>query len=387
MNLIIPTVGQEAGPQYALDVNNSLTLLDQHDHSPGKGVQITPAGMDINASLSFNNNPLLSLSYLSFQAGASASTAVQSVSSAPVSGINELFYTDSNGTQTQITANGIVNATAAAIPGESYDAGTFIWVQTQSSLPTRPANFDIGSVTIRPNVDGTTNGVVLGPPNAISSQYNIQLPQVPGATGIMQLDTSGNMLASLVPDNSTIVIASQVLKVGNKGITNAQIADQTITNNQLADVVISSGGHPGVGVVSTTSGTLTQILAAPLNPWATSINNSLSDGTRPIVIHIQAVPNGLNAFVQILNGGSSSAVGVLQVRMLNSSASVVATWEYQYEISASGTSSVAQQTPLNLTNVFFPNGTIDTYTVQVYMAITTGSSISVNNAEIIAYEL
>ena len=162
MNLLVPTVGTEAGPQYAQDINNSLNLIDGHNHSPGFGVQITPAGMNINTALSFQNNPGTSMGYVGLTAQASASTADQSLSSALTSSIYELWYTDSNGTATQITSNGSINATAASIPGQSYSAGTFIWVQGSGS--TTPANFDIGSIILRPNTPNTTNGVTLGPP-------------------------------------------------------------------------------------------------------------------------------------------------------------------------------------------------------------------------------
>jgi hypothetical protein len=206
MQLVVPTVGSEPGPQYASDVNTSLALIDQHDHSPGRGVAITPSGININQNLNFHDFAAISLSYLSLVAGASATTTVQAISSAPTAGINELWYTDSNGTSTQITSNGVVNATAAAIPGESYNAGTFIWTQTQSSLPTTPANFDIGSIVLRPNTAGTTNGITLTPPSGISSAYQISLPNLPGSTSFMAISSSG-------------VISTPVTSAGTNGQT------------------------------------------------------------------------------------------------------------------------------------------------------------------------
>lgn len=207
MNLPIPVVGQEAGPQYAIDVNNCFTLVDGHDHSPGRGVPITPAGMNINANLNFNDNAAINLNYTAFLPGASPSSAFESLSSAPVSSINELFYTDNNGTVTQITANGVVNAVAAAIPGESYAAGTFIWTQTQSSLPTTPANFDIGSIVLRPNSANTAFGVTLAPPGGISSAYTITLPLIPSSPQVLLLDTSGT-ITPVAPGTSGQVLTS-----------------------------------------------------------------------------------------------------------------------------------------------------------------------------------
>ena len=63
MNLIVPipstgvTGTGDVGPGYAQNISNDLlTTIDTHDHSSGKGVQVTPAGLNINADLSFNNN-------------------------------------------------------------------------------------------------------------------------------------------------------------------------------------------------------------------------------------------------------------------------------------------------------------------------------------------
>jgi len=49
MNLPIPGVGQTLGPTWATDLNNSLTLVDQHNHTAGYGVPIPPAGLKVFA--------------------------------------------------------------------------------------------------------------------------------------------------------------------------------------------------------------------------------------------------------------------------------------------------------------------------------------------------
>lgn len=225
MGLSIPAVGQEPGPQYAFDVNSSLNLIDSHDHSPGRGIQITPAGMNINAVLDFQGNPAINLEYTAYAAQPSPATTLQSVSVSGASSINELFYTDSNGLSTQITKNGSVNSIASSIPGESYVAGTFVWTQTQSALPTTPANFDIGSIVLRPISAGTTNGVILGPPTGISSEYNINLPLIPVSPMFVTLDTGGNLgTAGSIP----------ATQIANASILGTQIANSTITASNLA---------------------------------------------------------------------------------------------------------------------------------------------------------
>lgn len=242
MNLIIPTAGQEPGPTYAFDVNASLTLIDQHDHTPGKGVQITPSGLNINTDLSFNSNKAIDLASAVFIASTTADVTPMSLSVAPGGESpqqQDLWFTPDTGIPIQITKNGAVNATVASIPGESYASGTFFWTQAQDSLPTTPANFDIGSITIRPNTAATSNGVVLGPPTGISSQFNVQLPLLPTSQKIMTLDSGGNMAAPYTVDGSTITIASNVIGVPAGGITNTQIAMNTITGNRLVNQTIA----------------------------------------------------------------------------------------------------------------------------------------------------
>lgn len=260
MNLILPTVGQEPGPTYAFDVNSSLTLIDSHDHSPGRGVQITPAGLNINTDLSINSNSLTNVLTLVFGASGTASTTPMALSVAPGGESpqqEDLWYTPDTGVPIQITKNGQVNVVASSIPGESYAAGTFFWTQTQDGFPTTPANFDIGSVTIRPNVALTTFGVTLQPNSGISSQYSITLPLLPAAQSFLTIDASGNMVAAIPFANGITAsnIANQTItatQIANQTITATQIANHTITLQQLATSVVQWNSH-----IVTANGTFT----------------------------------------------------------------------------------------------------------------------------------
>lgn len=221
MGLPIAGVGTEAGPNYAFDANISFTLLDQHDHSPGKGVQITPAGLNINSALSLQGNDLTNANSIVFSGQSSPDSTLLSLYVAPgtesPTPINDLWFTDGVGNQIQITSNGAVNATIASLPGESFAFGTFFWKQGTGS--TTPANFDIGSITIRPNVAATTFGITLSPPSGISSQYSIALPLLPGAESFMTITAAGII-------NDSIPI--------NQGINTSNIADGAITAAKLA---------------------------------------------------------------------------------------------------------------------------------------------------------
>ncbi len=242
MSLPIPGVGTEAGPNFAIDVNSCFTLIDQHDHSPGQGVQITPAGLNINATLTFNSQQATALLSASFTAQNSPSSVLQSIYVAPgtesPAAIQDLWYTDSAGNNVQLTSNGLVNAIVASLPGESYSGGTFFWKQGTGS--TTPANFDIGSIILRPNVAGTTLGTTLIP-NAAST-FSMTLPADPASAGgsnFLLMDTSGTITGGALVDNSSIEFASHVLRVKAGGITQSMLAPGAGTSAVVHDITAS----------------------------------------------------------------------------------------------------------------------------------------------------
>ncbi len=267
MNLPVPGVGAEDGPNYALDLNACLTLLDQHDHSLGRGVQITPAGMNINADLNMNSNNLTQAGEIVFVAQGSNPTTLQSLYVSP--GIEtplteDLWFNDGNGNQVQITSNGLVNATIASLPGESYAGGTFFWVQGAGS--TTPANFDIGSITLRPNVAATTFGVTLSPPTGISSQYSINLPLLPLTDSFVRIDNSGVMTTQQYITNTDIQDNTiNGSKITDDTLNGAKIVDHTVGLTQLDTTALQWNTQPftittpqafNVRVATTVNGTL-----------------------------------------------------------------------------------------------------------------------------------
>lgn len=317
MNLSIPTVGNEAGPQYAFDINSSLSLIDQHDHSPGRGVQITPAGININADLNLQDNSLTNaLSLVLFPQGA-PSTTLYAISAAPGggTGVNDLYYTDGTGTTIQITKNGIVNVVASSIPGESYSTGTFIWTQTQDSLPTTPANFDIGSITLRPNVALTSNGVILGPPSAIASQYNINLPLLPVSTSIMAIDSSGNITtpattAFIVPSNAGT--AGQFLRQSAGGTplyqnpnANIQVKTANYTVAAADDLILCSGSAFNVTLPTAAGITGKTLIIKKTDSSLTNIISIVPNGVETIDAYTTYGLYTLNESLEIVSNGTN----------------------------------------------------------------------------------
>ncbi len=211
MNLPIPTVSVAPGPGWATNNDNCLTIIDAHDHSSGYGVQVTPAGLNINADLSIGANNLTTIKSARFEFQGSPLAGVADLGCIYASG-DDLYYNDALGNQIQITMNGAVAGTPGSIANlvspasASYVSAnqTFVW---QSAALT-PANLDAGSIILR-NILSNSKGLTLSPPAAMAANYTLTLPPLPLSTLPISVSSAGAMSAAQ--------------------ITTAQIADANIT--------------------------------------------------------------------------------------------------------------------------------------------------------------
>jgi len=212
MNLLVPIVGQELGPTYALDINTNLqTLIDQHDHSPGRGVQITPSGLNISSDLSIGGNSLTFIKSGQFVAQSSSLSTTNSIYS-----VNGNLYWTGLSTPVQITngasivgSGGTITGLPSGTAGASYASGTFTWV----SSSTTAAVMDSGPLTIRTSA-ASSGYVQLAPQPGFGtgSSYNLYFPlSLPSVQSFMTLDASGNMAAPWTVDNNTIKITANQL--------------------------------------------------------------------------------------------------------------------------------------------------------------------------------
>lgn len=230
MQLPIPTVGQEPGPTYATDVNSALTLIDQHNHTPGNGVQIPPAGLNINSSLTFQNNFATNLAGLTL----TAQTSTPADFTVYANG-SDLYFVDGVGNVVRITQSGAVAGTPGSIANLTSPASasyvsassTFVW-ESNTGIA---ANMDAGAYLFRNLSPNSTNAVTLMAPAALSSSYTITLPAVPSVTNIMTMDSSGNMATVLNVDAVTLIISSNQIKIANGGVGPTQLAPGAALSN------------------------------------------------------------------------------------------------------------------------------------------------------------
>jgi len=199
MNLQIPSVGTEPGPDYAQDVNNSLNIIDGHDHSPGYGTPVTPAGMNINSDLSMLGNDLTSVRTIRFQSQGTAPAGPLDLGCLYEVG-NDLYFTDGTGVSVRITQSGAVAGTPGSIANlvspasASYSVASKTFIFQSDALT--PGNIDGASIVLR-NLVASSYGLTLSPPT-LASDTSITLPPIPASKLPVVISSSGVMTAEQI---------------------------------------------------------------------------------------------------------------------------------------------------------------------------------------------
>jgi len=193
MDLPVPVVVQDPGPDWANNVNACLSIIDQHNHSSGSGVQITPSGLNINADLTFNTNNAINLRSTRFTPQTAPLSIVTDIGCLYETGV-DLWFNDGSGNQIQITKSGAVNATSSGISNGTATASFVSGVLVVNAATNTPANIQGASILLGNNV-AASNYLTLEPPNAMGSSYTITLPQpnTTGNTQILTYDTTNTM--------------------------------------------------------------------------------------------------------------------------------------------------------------------------------------------------
>lgn len=251
MNMPIPVVGVDPGPDYATDQNSCFTIIDQHDHSAGNGVPITPDGMDISSDLTFANHSATNLYSLVLTSQSGALTGTNFLSS--VSG--NLYFNDGSGNQVQITSAGGVAGSPGSIgsltspASATYSAGSKLF--TWASGVNKSAAMDNGAITIRETDVASAKGTTIASAASLAADYTLTLPgALPGSTqyfasssgGTVSFVTSNSIAAARTRATGTTVGAGGVAISGSSGnFTTTSSSAVDITN---LSITITTSGRP-----------------------------------------------------------------------------------------------------------------------------------------------
>lgn len=354
-----PTPGIDPGPDYADNIQSSLTIIGNHNHAPGNGVQINPSGININSDLPMNSNNLTMVKTVNFTAQTAplAGTA-PNLGALYVSG-KELYYNDEVGNVVPITLNGSVNAGAGSISGlpsgtasASFSASTFIF---QSATNT-PANLDGGSVIFR-NITASSKGVTVNAPTALGSNYSLTWPLIPGSTGFVTLDTSGNFAASI----ST-----------SQGIVGSNIANATIARTNL--IAVGQQISSSCGDFNTVSSSFVDV---------TNLSVTITTSGRPVMILVQS-DQSLNSQVIKLDKTVPSSTAVATISMVRDSTTIS---QYIMNSPNFATASITLPCPSMALVDPVASGTY-TYKIQASTSSSSGSgNFTISRIILAAYEL
>ena len=386
MRLPVPSVGSESGPQYAIDVNNCFAIVDQHDHSAGSGVQITPAGININTALTFNGNFATALSGATLQA--QAVTPANGTVYSNASGF--LFYTDLNtGLPIQITNSSGIVGTPGSISGlvspasASYVVAnnTFVWQSGASAA----ANLDAASILLRNIIPNSTYAVTLQPPAALSFNYPITLPLPPGSTSLVSMTTAGVLAANVVPDATTIQISEGTLSVVPGGIGNTQLAanavatvniqNQAVTTATIQDQAVTRAKLAAAYYLSPSSGTFATSSFTP-----TFVTNLFISGPfqgTPVMICL--VPDFGNIDPTYVGINTGTAQAYIEVR--RNGTTLITNTLIQYP----GVNSSI--TPFFMTATDTPPAGTNSYIVNACVREGPGGTVQVLRYRLLVYEL
>jgi hypothetical protein len=330
MNLVLPTVSQTPGPQWASIINSDLTLIDQHDHTPGFGAPIPVAALNINDSLAFGNNAATGVGYLQFN----PQTAAAATSSLYVDGNGDFFYNNSLGGQVQITSGGGLAAlrgritnlpSGTAAVAFSSGAGKYTFTKATNE----GAVLDSGPIILRTGAAGS-NGVGIVP-HPSTANYALQLPpSLPGNPNLLLGCSTLGVMSFLITDSS-LSLTSSLLSVAPSGITATQLATNSVQTAkiqdgavtyaklQAANCVVPSGG--GVGILTSltyqgllvSSATINVVAGRPLILTCMSNDNGLGGNEAfftvngPDVVYLRFAAIGLSPVGGCYFGGTGSA--------------------------------------------------------------------------------
>lgn len=365
MSLVLPGVGTQAGPQYATDVNNSLSIIDTHNHTPGSGVLIPTAGLNIDNTLSFNTFGASDLQRLSLDAQASPLSGATFPTSLYASGV-DLYFNDGSGNQIQITSSGQVNTATGNITGlsspaaASYISGSQKFLWQANSTTDIPATMEGASVVVREQV-AAGNGVTISAPTGLAANYTQTLPTaLPSTTNALTLTNSSGAQSYL-----------------NKGAANEVVRMDSAGNNlgysKVTQINMGSLGQQ----ISSSSGSFVTTSSSYVD--VTNLTATITTTGRPVMLMMQSAGAGSNGQIGLTRGSSSATGDVIYVR----DGTEIAT--HRILLDAVGASAIQIQYPASSFQ-FVDVVAAGTYTYKVQARVNPGD-LNVSSVSLVVFEL
>lgn len=316
MFMPVPVVGTDPGPDWATNINASLSIIDSHNHTTGQGVPITPQGININTDLPMNGNNLITARSVRFSPQSGTIVGASDLGCLYENGV-DLYYIDGAGNQVRITQGGSVTGATGTITGlpsgtasAAFAGSTF----TFQSATNTPATLNVGTVVLGQTVASGKN-VTIAASGSQASNYNLTLPiALPAAQSAVISDASGN-LGFIGIQNTTYTPTITAIQGG----TSFSVSGPMMVS-QVGTMVYVSGV-----ILFTSTGGLTQCtITLPIvrtdgnfNHSYEGVGSAVNLNSTPIVQSGQVVADtGGNQLVNVFIGAPSpsNTTGVMYVQ-------------------------------------------------------------------------
>ncbi len=365
MGMILPVVEETLGPEWATELNTALdSKVDSHDHSTGKGVKITPSGMNINADLTLSSNNLTSVR--SVRMATQPSVLIGALDLGSVYQVNgDLYYNNTQGDAIKITDGSGLNFSSlgtiggdfgqpgvqAAVTYTELDA-TFAFTQSAGSgaavvvgrlgiadptvgtdevgliaplaavahdieLPANAATQD-GSIWLV-NIDGTSelsdtiNDITISDPileGTIATPLTASRAVFTDASGNLSVNTltgTGSVVQTLSPTITTPSIVGATISgsiASTATITGGAYSDATLTGTTTNAGTVSGGTVSGATLTTATITNPTVTTGTFTSP--TLVTPALGTPASGTMTNVTGLPltTGVTGTLPVANGGT-----------------------------------------------------------------------------------
>lgn len=326
MSLYQPVIGTDSGLVWEQDMNANASILDNHNHSPGSGAQISPPGLNINAELDFQSQNAINLRTTRYT-GYGANLAGPLDLGCLYVVTPDLWFNDTNGNQVKITTGGVVNATSSGISSGTNTASFVSNVLVVNQASNTPASIKGGSVLLGNTGVAASNYVTLSPPGS-TSNYNLTLPQVASLAAIcpMTINTSG-VMSSITYDSvgqgmtvtgaNAIGVSMNATGANAIGVSMTATGANAVANTRTRATNSATVAVGGVAISVAGSGgfTTTSTTMVPV----TNLSVTITTAGRPVMVLLvpdsTAVANNgsSGSFIRADQLGSTFAQGAFQL--------------------------------------------------------------------------
>ena len=292
----LPTDDEQTGIQ---KLNSNVPLVQDHDHTPGKGTPITPAAMSINEDLTINAQKLIDIG-----GAVLTNTANTKINLEAYTDGTDLFFQDGNGNTVKMTTGGLVNVSGSGnISGLSGQAGLAF---SGSTFQFTDSIGGRANVLIK-NAQLVNNGNTVTITHNATGTRTITLPDE--TTTLVGIDSNQTLtnktLSNPVVNGPTISGGTQ----STTALTGVTVASSTVSNSTVSVGNLNACFFKNSAKISTTTNNETITLSADQNTTTeiTASHNftlslgTISDGAKLDIILI-ADPNLIEGVTVTFSG-------------------------------------------------------------------------------------